>query len=124
MSRLTRRILASVDLAVVRQRRRENYSELEARLGGYNTRKWQLGVNSVPLCYPLVLRSEVNRIKKHLADGGIYVPTYWPEYKPGTPNGIEARLTYSCLPLPCDQRYSIGEMNYLATEIRSALESS
>jgi len=123
MSRLTRRILASVDLALVAKRRRENFRELEARLGQYNTHKWELDEGSVPLCYPLVVDGEVHRIKKQLAERGIYVPTYWPEYKPGKPDGVEARLTYCCLPIPCDQRYSVTEITDLATEIHSALKA-
>ena len=77
MSRLTSRILASVDLTRVKRWRRNNYLALATSLDKYNAIKWELDSESVPLCYPLIVGWEVQHLKKTLAGKGIYIPTYW-----------------------------------------------
>ena len=121
MSRLTKRLLASIDMSAVRERRRANFVALASILDDLNTSKWKLEPDSVPLCYPLVTNFEVDRIRKELAERRIYLPTYWPEFKPERGDGIEARLQKRCLPVPCDQRYSVEEMSDLAAEMRALL---
>ena len=121
MSRLTRRLLASIDMSTVRERRRANFGALASSLDELNTYKWKLEPDSVPLCYPLVVDFDVDRLKKELAKRGIYLPTYWRECKPQTADGIEARLQKRCLPIPCDQRYSVEEMADLAAEMTAML---
>jgi len=122
MSRLSKRILNSIDMVAVKSQRRENYLMLAARLDGFNLRKWELGSEAVPLCYPLVVGWDVERLKKSLVEKGIYIPTYWPEVKPRAIDGIEHHLINFCLAVPCDQRYSLDQMSYLADEIISGLD--
>jgi len=50
MSRLTNRLLASIDMATVKHQRRENFLVLAARLDKFNLHKWELDSESVPLC--------------------------------------------------------------------------
>lgn len=120
MSRLTKRILTSIDLEAVKRCRRENYLALATRLDKYNRHKWVLGSESVPLCYPLLVDANVENLKTKLAKKGIYIPTYWTESKGRVQLGsIGQRLINCCLAVPCDQRYSPGEMSYLADEIVS-----
>lgn len=123
MSRLTRRILASVDMRMVKRRRRENFMALAARLDKYNIHEWGLDPDAVPFCYPLILASDIRPMVKALAGKGIYVPTYWPDARPRVSEGIEWRLTNCCLPVPCDQRYSLEQMSLVANEIDSGLDS-
>lgn len=123
MSRLTKRILASVDMTMVKRRRRENYLALSTSLGKYNNIKWELDSEAVPLCYPLVVRHDVHQLKRNFVGKGIYIPTYWPDAKPRVSDGIEHRLTNCCLAVPCDQRYSLDQMSYLADEIVSGLDN-
>jgi hypothetical protein len=124
MSRLTKRILASINMETVRRRRRDNFLTLASRLNKYNQLKWELDSDSVPLCYPLVMDVEVEAPKKELARKGIYIPTYWPEVKQRVqPGGIEHRLTNCCLAVPCDHRYSPVQMSRLADEIDTVLDS-
>lgn len=117
MSQLTQRILASVDMAVVANKRRENFSVLAGCLDKWNLHKWILDSGSVPLCYPLLVDGDVQQIKKTLVQKNIYIPTYWQEARSRVAEGIEHRLINSCLAVPCDQRYSPDQMLDLANEI-------
>jgi hypothetical protein len=121
MSRITRRILAGIDMTAVKRQRRDNFMALAARLDEYNCRECELDAASVPLCYPLVVGRDVDRLKKALLGQGIYIPTYWPEVRARVRDGIEHQLTNCCLPVPCDQRYSPVQMSYLAEAIVTRL---
>jgi hypothetical protein len=124
MSRLTRRLLASIDMGPIKRRRRENFLALAARLDKYNIHKWVLDDDSVPLCYPLVVDRDVDRLKNRLVEKGIFIPAYWPDAKARVPhNSVEHRFMHRCLAVPCDQRYSVGQMSDLADEILSGLEN-
>jgi hypothetical protein len=121
MSILTKRLLSSIDMERVKKRRRENFSQLAARLDEHNIRKWVLDKNSIPLCYPLLVDHDVDELKESLRRKGIFIPTYWPDVKMGAEcNSIEYRLVRSCLAIPCDQRYSTMHMVDVADQIISA----
>jgi hypothetical protein len=123
MSRLTRRMLAAIDMTAVKMRRRENFKALADRLAKYNSCKWcKLDSESVPLCYPVMASRDVEQLKKELGEEGIYIPTYWLEVRSRAFDGIEHRLVNCCLPVPCDQRYSVDQMADLAAEIASRLD--
>ena len=124
MSRLTRRMLAGIDMTAVKQRRRENFVALAARLDEYNVHKCELDAEAVPLCYPLIVGRDVEHLKKDLLGKGIYIPTYWPEVRSRVFDGIEHQLTNCCLAVPCDQRYSCDQMSCLADEIVSGLDNT
>lgn len=120
MSRLTRRLLASVDMTVVKRQRRANFLVLAEKLKELNSWHWSLDSDAVPLCYPLVVDWDVDDLKKRLAKKNIYIPNYWREAKPRiSPNTIEYRFTQCCLAVPCDQRYTSNQISYLADMIIS-----
>ena len=121
MSRLTRRILAGIDMAAVKRQRRENFMALAARLNKCNSHKCARDADSAPLCYPLIVGRDVMQLQKDLLGKGIYIPTYWPEVRSRALDGIEYQLANCCLTVPCDQRYSREQMSYLADEIISGL---
>lgn len=122
MSRLTQRILRSIDMASVKRKRRENFLALATRLDGINRYRWELDGASVPLCYPLVLGKNVERLKKVLAGRGIYIPTYWKEVNHREQSGaVEKLLIGCCLALPCDQRYSPAEMARLVDAVMAEM---
>jgi len=124
MSRLTKRLLASSDMKQTQERRRENFLVLAAELGMYNTFKWTLDAESVPLCYPLVLGSDVDRLRRKLAARNIFIPTYWPDAQtPTSPESIEHRLVHRSLAVPCDQRYSHDAITRLAGELIASVKN-
>lgn len=115
MSRLTKRILSSIDISRVKSRRQENFAALAKRLNEVNYYQWKLNSDSIPLCYPLILDSDTEAIRMRLIRKGIFIPTYWPETKQRVSDpSVEHRLANCCLPLPIDHRYTPRQMNYLA----------
>jgi hypothetical protein len=114
MSRLTDRLLKSIDTQIVKSRRRENFAWLGRAFDSINARRWTLGRDAVPLCYPLVLNKKVGKIRKLLADMNIYIPTYWEDARQRIEDdSIEKIMLDNCLALPCDQRYTIADMERL-----------
>jgi len=125
MSRLSKRLLASIDMEQVKKQRQENFLVLAAELDRYNTFKWVLGTESVPLCYPLVLDGDVGCLRRDLAAQDIFIPTYWPDAKtPSSQRSVEHRLIHHCLAVPCDQRYSRETITRLAGTLVSSIEKA
>jgi hypothetical protein len=108
MSRLSERLLASVDYERVRTRRRANFAAYHTVLESENGLALTLDSHSVPLCYPYLCERPISR--KALASAGIFVPTFWPEVLARVPtDSFEAQLANRLLPLPLDQRYTEAE---------------
>lgn len=124
MSKLTNRVLASVDLSAVKRMRRANYLALASRLDTYNVLKWELDSESAPLCYPLIMRREAHHLVEMFAAKGIYLPIYWSDARARISDGIEHRLINYCLAVPCDQRYSLDHMALLADQIDVILRTA
>lgn len=106
MSRLTRRLMNSIQWDQVRNSRRRNFSIIQSMLGHINEKCWVLGDEDAPLCYPLSLKQDrVSNIRKELNDHNIFTPIYWPDVAPRiTANTIEDHLFSQTLYLPIDQR--------------------
>lgn len=123
MSHLTRRLLRSVDMQDMKQRRRVNFARLAKAFDALNARRWTLSADCVPLCYPLVLRKDVREIRQRLAENDIFIPIYWEDARlrlcDATP---EMAMLDNCLALPCDQRYSIKQMDHLIRCVVTALD--
>lgn len=122
ISRLTNRLLSSIDMEKVKNRRHTNFLVLAGILDKSNLYHWKLEEESVPLCYPLVVDWKVDTLKRILAEKCIYLPTYWSDANPRVlHNSIEYQLTNCCLAIPCDQRYTNTQMTSLARFIDSCL---
>lgn len=119
MSELTHNILGAIDYERVRQTRNENYSYLQSELGSYN--KLKLITPDGAFAYPLYVENGTE-IRKKLAKKKIYVPTLWPNVLTDLPEtSIEHKYAANILPLPCDQRYGIDDMEHLVEEIKKYL---
>ena len=109
LSILSERLLASVDHDASRQVRNRNFEYLRAHLDGSNTLTFSGSVDG-PLCYPYLPRKTLRRSR--LIQKRIFVPTYWPEVRSRVSKGsFELDLVDRCLPLPCDQRYSLTNLD-------------
>lgn len=119
MSQITRRLLRSVDLQIVKTKRRENFQIFSDKFSLFNPIDQRLGLHAVPLCYPLVLTGfNVKCMKMDLIKNDIFIPTYWPEVLSRVDDGcFENNLVSNSLSLPCDQRYSEVEMNRIIVTI-------
>lgn len=110
MSKLTKKILASVDYEFIREKRIENFTFLHNNLKLIN--KLQVGdINDFkcPLVYPLLTDNVY--LKRKLIENKIYVATYWPNVLEWCKkDDFEYYITNQLIALPIDQRYGINEM--------------
>lgn len=112
MSRLTRRLLRSIDFEQTATRRKENYTQLHQALSCINHLNLPENPEYAPMCYPLV--SGIPDLRDTLIDAGIALPLYWPEVIDATDATDTAnRLARRLLPLPLDQRYTKTDMERL-----------
>lgn len=116
MSRLTENILHGIDYDYIEKRRTENFAYLNERFAKIN----RIKVKNVQgaFMYPLVV-SNAKNIRKRLVEKKIFIPVLWPNVLDECPeNSIEYHLANDILPLPCDQRYGLDEMNLMINEIK------
>lgn len=109
MSRLTHRIMASIDYQRIKNKRRENYAVLESALKQRNGISLPMNSDAIPMVYPYLTNDP--ELRHRLIDNKIYVATYWP-------NALdwcsildwEYLLTKNLVSIPIDQRYEDNEM--------------
>lgn len=98
MSRLTEKILCSIDYDKVHSIRRHNYQLFETKLGSSNKIHFILEEGSVPMIYPYWTNV---CIRENLINKRIYTATYWQNVLDWTNVGdIEHILTQMLIPLP------------------------
>lgn len=113
ISRLTERLLYSVDYEASKTARTSNFHYLHERLGKYNQLNLKFYDNTVPLCYPF-LPSVKTASRLELISKRVFVPSYWPEVLNRVEkDSFEWNLVTNGLFLPCDQRYNENDMNRL-----------
>jgi len=111
MSNLTHNLLGAIDYDRVLQIRNENYSYLESKLKGKNILK--LEAPDGAFAYPFYIENGIE-IRKNLAEKNIYIPTLWPNVlRDVLEESVESQYAANILPLPCDQRYGIDDMQYI-----------
>ena len=110
MSRLTERMLKSIDFEGIKRRRIENYLYLNEGLGRFNLFcAPALSSYACPMVYPFL--TDKDDLKKRLIEKGVFIATYWPNvlaYQSSLK--IEIGYTNRMLAIPCDQRYKELEM--------------
>ena len=110
MSRLTRKILSSIDYEFVKQRRLSNFLYLHNELGEENMLKFQASDISSPMVYPFFVATD--NLKRKLIKNRVYVASYWDDVMERVPkDSFEGMLTKYLVPIPIDQRYGISEMD-------------
>ena len=118
MSKLTRNLLCGIDYKIAERRRRENFAYLHERLGAAN----QLELKTASFMYPLLVRNGAS-LRKELQAEKLYIPTLWPAvFEVAAPESLEYQMAENILPLPIDQRYDIGDMEYIVQKINERLE--
>ncbi|OIQ97450.1 hypothetical protein GALL_205820 [mine drainage metagenome] len=125
MSRLTQRLMKSIQWDQVALRRRENFTIMDRMVGAINDMFWVLGEGDVPLCYPLTLRGyDVNRIKIELAERNVFTATYWPDALPRiNANTIESAFANETLFIPIDQRLESAQVEAVGRLILKLIET-
>lgn len=119
MSKLTHNILGAVDYEKVCRIRNENYAYLENKLEIYNRIKFTAPYGA--FAYPFYVKNGIE-IREKLTEKKIYVPTLWPNVVNDTPqSSIEYEYAANILPLPCDQRYGIEDMEFVVEEVKKCI---
>ena len=109
MSKLTQRMMQSIDYETIAEKRRENYLMIHEVLGGDNNLDLPLESDAVPMVYPYLV--PVKGLREKLIENKIFVARYWPNVIDWTTkDDIEHLLAYQLQPLPVDQRYEEKEM--------------
>lgn len=112
MSKLTHRIMLSIDYEAVAQKRRENYQFLHRVLSGQNNLELMLDNDAVPMVYPFLIPTK--GLREKFIEKKLFVARYWPNVLEWcTKNEIEYLLAFQMQPLPIDQRYSKLDMEYI-----------
>ena len=115
MSKLTSNILGAICYDKVAKIRTENFNWYHKSLSAVN----ELDITEVKnaFSYPLLLKNGAE-IRKRLIEKSIYVPILWPNViKECEMGSVEYNFAMNILPLPCDQRYTIDDIEYIIEEI-------
>lgn len=104
MSKLTQRILQSIDYEAAAKKRRENFQILHEVLGEENYLVLTLDEDTVPMVYPFL--APIKGLREKLIENKVFIARYWPNVLDWTTkDDIEYLLAYEMQPLPIDQRY-------------------
>ena len=116
MSRLTQRIMQSINYEEVARKRQDNFLYLHKQLSESNMLNINITKDTTSLIYPYY--SEDVQLREHLIRNRIYVAEYWPNVLKWTDkDSIEYSLTKKMIPLPIDQRYSKEDMDFIIKTI-------
>jgi hypothetical protein len=117
MSKLTEKLLKSIDYKTAKAQRIENFKYLQTHLTGCNLLKPELK-NNVPMIFPFLTKDK--SLKKHLIENKIFTPTYWHNVKRWTTDSWENILVNNLVCLPIDQRYNENDMIGIVNKIDNA----
>lgn len=109
MSKLTQRIMQSIDYEAAAKKRRENFQMLHEVLGEKNNLVLPFDEDAVPMVYPFL--APIKGLREKLIENKVFVARYWPNVLDWTTkDDIEYLLAYQMQPLPVDQRYGREDM--------------
>ena len=119
MSQYTQIILGAIDYELVKKNRNSNYIFLHQCLSECN----ELNVThyNAPYCYPLMIEN-AEKIREKLIKNKIYIPVLWGDALDVlNDKAIEIKFVKNILPIPCDQRYNIVDMEKIINIIMDEL---
>ena len=118
MSRLTQRLMQSIDYQDAAKKRRENYCYIHQYLSETNQLKLSLSDDAVPMVYPYL--TDKKDLRDNLIKNKVFVARYWPNVQEWAGDGtMEQYLSYNLLPLPIDQRYCEDDMKRIVELIHN-----
>ena len=113
MSKITQRIMNTIDYDIVAKRRIQNYRMLDSVLRETNSFHKKINKNTVPMIYPYLIQ-DGDKLRKWLIEHKVYVAKYWSNVETWVgKNSLEASIAKDLIPLPIDQRYGEEEMRYI-----------
>ena len=115
MSQITHYLLCGIDYTDEARIRVDNFKHLHYCLKNKNLLKVE--VPEGPYMYPFLVENGA-MLRKRLLKEKIYIPLLWPNVMQDlNPTDIEYKLADNILPLPCDQRYTSKDMDYIVEKI-------
>ena len=116
MSKISQKLLCSLDYDESRKIRRGNFSILNERLGFVNQLSIELSDSEVPLSYPYL--TDEPGLREYLIGHKVFVPQYWPNVLKQTSVGsTEHVFAEKLMALPIDQRYGVNDMDHIVNLI-------
>ena len=116
MSKLTQRMLSSIDYQDVAACRRDNYNYLYFALKDLNKIDFKLNSDQVPMVYPFY--TDNLTIRRILVENRVYTAQYWSNVLNWVEeDNIEYEFTTNIIHLPIDQRYSEDDLKKIVTII-------
>jgi hypothetical protein len=111
ISLISEKILRSISLEAIAEKRRRNFRFLAGHFGDRNELKFEMDVTTdTPLCYPLLIEDGC-KWQKRLIEKKIFVPTYWPKLDSFLKKyPWEQRLVKDLICLPVDQNCDLSDM--------------
>lgn len=129
MSRLTRSLLGTVDVPALAAARRANFETLRDLLQSISYLDQCTGELAppafVPFGFPIRLGpNRRDRVRGALWKRGVYAFRHFADLTcPVTGFEAEHALSRELITLPCDQRYSVADMELIASVVQSALRT-
>ena len=121
MSNTTKRILDHINYDQVIEKRRKNFQYLNESLSEKNFLVLpNIDSFACPMVYPFVTRINRN-LRKELIDNKVFVAKYWPNVHQLNDYETEYEMATRLIPVPCDQRYSIREINRMIEIVKKIL---
>jgi dTDP-4-amino-4,6-dideoxygalactose transaminase len=122
MSKITRNFLKSFDYQQISKIREENFEYLLKEF--VNVNKLKLKLPNGAFAFPLFCENGIN-VRKRLQKEKIYIPILWPNVLESLkPSDFEYKLAANILPIPCDQRYNIKDMQDIVDIINMYIKKS
>ena len=124
MSEFSKELLYSLDFEKILNIRKSHVKHFEEKLEEVNKslkEKIKLlskGTNCSGQYFPIYVNNQ-KELQKHLANNNIYCPVIWPmmEELDNAEFGFCNDLVSHMLAIPCDQRYSLEEIDYIIVKI-------
>lgn len=120
MSKLTSKILKSVDYEAVKIKRERNFYYLHSQLKDMNHLEIDTKSLSVPFVYPLI-QNDIT-LREKLIVNKIYIAKYWTEVlERDEVSHVEIDFVNKIIPLPIDQRYDLNDMKRICEVIKGGI---
>lgn len=123
MDSTSTQIIHEIDIKSIVNKRRENYRYLLAQLTKTDEIKVifkNLPESVCPFLFPVIVTGERGTLRNKLIEEEIYCPIHWPI--PKQINHLISSCTRSVydsiLSFPCDQRYSVTDMDRIACAVK------
>ena len=113
ISKLSEKILGSIDYDEVMKKRWRNFHYIHSFLGEYNEIKLDIDTIKCPMVYPFICLNSF-KLRDFLIENGVFVAQYWKSVLGIVEtNSYENIITNNLIPIPIDQRYCIKDMKYI-----------